>query len=129
PRATRPGAAGARFTGNTPAATAGGSATISATSGPRSFIPHRTPANRNPGTLTRWAPRASLTAPRPAGAGGALEATPAGPCARTRPTGGRDGSKARTGRGPGAERAPPAPAGRAGASRSPGALLVLLPAP
>src|SRR5579862_2763259 len=70
PRATRgfatfTEAAGDRLTVNTPAATAGESATINATSGPDALNPARTPANRNPGTRTRCARRASFTAPRP----------------------------------------------------------------
>src|SRR5262249_56465228 len=47
-RAICTGAAGARHNVNTPAATTGGFATMSATSGPRLFSPHRTPAKDNP---------------------------------------------------------------------------------
>src|SRR6185503_10456318 len=57
---TRTGAAAARLVVNTPAATAGRSATMSATSGPVAFKPLRTPAKRKPGTSTRWARRRSF---------------------------------------------------------------------
>src|SRR5256884_3160233 len=60
-RAVCTGAAGARFTVNTPAAVAGGSAAMRATSGPLVFIPQRTPGKRKPGTRTRCARRVSFT--------------------------------------------------------------------
>src|SRR5262249_43380650 len=59
--ATWTGAAAARFFVKTPAATAGLSAAITATSGPFVFSPQRTPANRNPAIRTRWARRAIFT--------------------------------------------------------------------
>src|SRR5262245_17292620 len=120
-RAICTGAAGARHNVNTPAATAGGFATMSATSGPRLFSPHRTPAKENPGTRTWCARRVSFTRTR-RGARGAVSATSAG---GTPAWNGHPQSR----RGPGAETAPLAPRRARGRSRSPVALLVLLTTP
>src|SRR5579871_5124598 len=61
-RETVTGAATTRLPVNTPAATTGRSAAMSATSGPRALSPARTPAKRKPGTDTRCARRPSLIA-------------------------------------------------------------------
>src|SRR5579884_2867817 len=67
-RETATGAATTRFCVNTPAATTGRSAAISATSSPRALRPARTPAKRNPATATRCARRASFIRPGSRGA-------------------------------------------------------------
>src|SRR5579885_151084 len=67
-RETATGAATTRFCVNTPAATTGRSAAISATSSPRTLRPARTPAKRNPATAARCARRASFIRPGSRGA-------------------------------------------------------------
>src|SRR4030095_13237045 len=61
-RVTITGAARARFVVSAPAATPGTRRAIKAAAGTRGFSPARTPANRKPGTRTRWARRSSLIA-------------------------------------------------------------------